>query len=234
MKQKLALAVALVRAPALPSPRQSPPWGVDPLSRALWAVIRRMVGQGRHDDASSPPPISRRLSRPTRCSPCRRVVSSAQARPRSFSGHEGPHLCARSFRVFSDAEEEVALAPHDAQGFACPESRSFSTPSPATAASYFSTPPAPAQEFAERARSNSRFAGTRRGPFRLRRSRTCAAAHGGRLCAPHLHDGDRAPTTPPLVRSARPRRSGRLDTGDVPIPRARSFAHRSASFRGGR
>ena len=46
MKQKRALAVALVRAPALLL-LDEPTVGVDPLSRReLWAVIRRMVGQG--------------------------------------------------------------------------------------------------------------------------------------------------------------------------------------------
>ena len=46
MKQKLALTVALVRAPALLL-LDEPTVGVDPLSRReLWAVIRRMVGQG--------------------------------------------------------------------------------------------------------------------------------------------------------------------------------------------
>lgn len=47
-----------------------------------------------------PPPISRRLSRPTGCSACRRVASSARARPRSFSGARRVAPMRSIFRAF--------------------------------------------------------------------------------------------------------------------------------------
>ncbi len=81
--------------------------GVDPLSRReLWAVIRRMVGQGGTTCFFSTAYLEEAESADwVLCMSAGRIIGSGT--PAVLLGRtKGPHLCARSFRVFSDAERK--------------------------------------------------------------------------------------------------------------------------------